>query len=105
MSPTLSMKRIEIVIDAGRLEELISLLMEAGAKGYTVIRRVGGLGSRGTRSPNDVLWDEGNSVVILACKADQATKIMQGLCPKLKKFGGMCLISDCEWLEGPAASY
>lgn len=105
MNSTLPMKRIEIVIDAGKLEELIGLLMEAGAKGYTVIRKAGGLGSRGKRSPDVVLCDEGNAVVILACKEDQATRIAQGLRPRLKKFGGMCLISNCEWLEGPAASY
>ncbi len=105
MDSTLSMKRIEIIVDAGKLEELIGLLMETGVRGYTILSRAGGLGSRGTRSPNDVLWDEGNAVVILACKEDQATKIVKGLHPKLKKLGGMCLISDCEWVEGPAISY
>jgi len=105
MESTLPMKRIEIVIDAGKLEELIGLLMEAGAKGYTVIKRVSGLGSRGTRSPDVVLCDEGSAIVILACQEDQAVRIAQGLRPRLKKFGGMCLISSCEWLEGPAVSY
>jgi len=105
MESTLPMKRIEIVIDAGKLEELIGLLIETGAKGYTVIKRVSGLGARGMRSPDVVLCDEGSAVVILACKKDQAARIMQGLYPRLKRFGGMCLVSDCEWLEGPAVSY
>jgi nitrogen regulatory protein PII len=105
MNSTLSMKRIEIVIDAGKLEELIGLLMEAGVKGYTVMRNISGLGSRGARSPDVVLCDAGNAVVILACQKDQAAKIVQGLHPRLKRFGGMCLISDCEWVEGPAISY
>ena len=105
MDSTISMKRIEIVIDAGKLEELISLLLKTGAKGYTVLRNAGGLGSRGTRDPNEVLWDDGNAVVVLACKEDQAAKIVAGLSPKLKEFGGMCLLSDCKWVEGPAVSY
>lgn len=105
MNSTIPMKRIEIIIDSGRLEELINLLIETGTRGYTVIKKVSGLGSRGTRDPNDILWDEGNAVVILACQEDQVAKIMEGLRPKLKKYGGMCLISECEWVEGPRISY
>ncbi|MCB1948139.1 P-II family nitrogen regulator [Nitrosomonas sp.] len=105
MASTLSMKRVEIVIDAEKLEGLVSLLMDAGVRGYTVLKKAGGLGSRGTRSPDDVLWEEENAVVILACKEDQANKIVDALRPKLKDFGGMCLLSDCEWVEGPPISY
>ncbi|WP_425433714.1 P-II family nitrogen regulator [Nitrosomonas marina] len=81
------------------------MLEEAGTRGYTVLSKASGLGLRGTRSPNNVVWDEGNTIVILACKEDQASRIVQALHPKLKKFGGMCLISDCEWVEGPPISY
>ncbi|MCP5242485.1 P-II family nitrogen regulator [Nitrosomonas sp.] len=105
MSSNLSTKRIEIVVEAEKLEELICLLIEAGTKGYTVIKKVGGLGLRGTRNPDDALWDEGNTFVTLACKEDQVVRIVQGLSPWLKKFGGMCLISDCERLESPAVPY
>lgn len=105
MDSTIAMKRVEIVVDAEKLEELISVLMDAGVRGYTVLKKAGGLGSRGTRSPDDVLWEEENALVILACKEDQAAKIIKGIQPKLKDFGGMCLISDCEWVEGPPISY
>lgn len=104
MNSILSTKRIEIVVEMRKLEELISLLLEAGAKGYTVIKKVGGLGLRGTRNPDEALWDEGNVFVTLICKEDQAVRIVQGLHPRLKQFGGMCLISDCERLEYHAAS-
>ena len=104
MKSILSTKRIEIVVDAEKLDELIDLLIEAGAKGYTVIRKVGGLGSYGTRNPDDAIWDEENALVTLACKEDQAVRIVQGLRPRLKKFGGICLISDCERLEDAVAA-
>ncbi|MCP5244548.1 MAG: transcriptional regulator [Burkholderiales bacterium] len=105
MNSTISMKRIEIVIAEEELENLIHLLMETSVRGYTVLKKAGGLGSRGTRSPDDVLWQEENAVVILACKQDQADKIVAALRPRLKEFGGMCLLSDCEWVEGPPISY
>ncbi|MCP5252013.1 MAG: transcriptional regulator [Nitrosomonas sp.] len=105
MDSTIAMKRIEIVSDVEKLEEIAGLLADAGVRGYTVLKKAGGLGSRGTRSPDDVLWEEENVVIILACKEDQAAKIIKLIRPKLKEYGGMCLISDCEWVEGPAISY
>lgn len=105
MDSTISMKRVEIIIDAENLEELVSLLMDAGVRGYTVLKKAGGLGTRGTRSPDDVLWQEENAVMILACKNDQADKIVRAIRPKLKDFGAMCLLSDCEWVEGSGSSY
>ena len=44
-------------------------------------------------------------MIVLACKEDQAQKVVNELRPSLKGFGGMCLISDCLWLEGPTVSY
>ena len=51
MDATIAMKRIEIVIDEEKLEELIALFNEVGVRGYTFIKQAGGLGSRGTRRP------------------------------------------------------
>jgi nitrogen regulatory protein P-II 1 len=99
------MKRIEIVIDEEKLEELIALLHESDVRGYTFVKSAGGLGSRGTRRPDDIFFEENNALLILACMEPQAQKVVNALRPKLKEFGGMCLISDCSWVEGPAVSY
>jgi len=99
------MKRIEIVIDEEKLEELITLLNGVGVRGYTFIKQAGGLGSRGTRRPDDLFFEEHNAMLILACQELRAQKVIDALRPKLKDFGGMCLISDCLWVEGPAVSY
>jgi nitrogen regulatory protein PII len=105
MNNTIAMKRFEIVIGIEQLEQLTELLEKCGVRGYTVIKNAGGLGSRGTRDPDDVLMEEENVVVVLACKEDQAQRVLNELRPVMKGFGGMCLISDCYWVEGPAASY
>src|SRR4051812_11208879 len=104
MNSTIAMKRIEIIVDEEKLEELIAVLNGAGVRGYTFIKEAGGLGSRGTRRPDDVLLEEQNAMLILACQEPQAQKVIDALRPKLKDYGGMCLISDCFWVEGPAAS-
>ncbi|MBP6058551.1 MAG: transcriptional regulator [Nitrosomonas sp.] len=105
MNNTIAMRRFEIVIGIEQLEELMELLERSGVRGYTVIKNLGGHGSRGTRDPGDVLMEQENVMIVLACKEDQAQKVVNELRPSLKGFGGMCLISDCLWLEGPTVSY
>ena len=89
------MKRFEIVIGAGYLDQLIELLERSGLRGYTVIKNAGGLGSQGKRNPDDVLIADENAVIILACNEDQAQAVLNELQPAMKSFNGMCLISDC----------
>mgnify|MGYP003438891738 FL=1 len=105
MDNTIAMKRLEIVIGIEQLEELMILLGNNGVRGYTVIKNAGGYGSRGARNPDDVLYEQENVVVVLACKEDQAQVVVGQLRPIMKRLGGMCLISDCLWVEGPAVSY
>ena len=57
------------------------------------------------RKPDEPFLKENNAVVILACEEKQAERLIMTLRPKLKDFGGMCLVSDCQWVIGPAASY
>ena len=101
----ISMKRIEIVVDEESLNELIDLCQEAEIRGYTVIKKAGGLGSRGERDPEDYPLEEENAVMVIACGEDQAEKLIMLLRPRLKDLGGMCLVSDCQWVIGPAVSY
>lgn len=101
----ISMKRIEIVIDEEALKEVVGLLRTAGVRGYTFMKQAGGLGSRGERRPDDIALEEKNAVLILACEEKQAERIIMTLRPRLKEFGGMCLVSDCSWVIGPAVSY
>ncbi|PSJ18216.1 DUF190 domain-containing protein [Nitrosomonas supralitoralis] len=105
MNNTIAMKRFEMVVGIEQLEQLVELLDKCGVRGYTVLKNVGGLGSRGVRNPHDVLMEEENIMLVLACKEDQAQKVVNELRPVLKSLGGMCLISDCHWLEGPNISY
>ena len=99
------MKRFEIVVGIEQLERVTELLEKCSVRGYTVLKQAGGLGSRGVRDPGDVLMEQENVMVVLACKEDQAQKVLNEIRPALKGLGGMCLISECQWVEGPAVSY
>lgn len=99
------MKRIEIVVEEESLGDLLGLFKSVNVRGYTFIKHAGGLGTRGERHPDDYALQEKNAVVILACEENQAERVITALRPRLKDFGGMCLVSDCQWVIGPAVSY
>ncbi len=91
-----SLKRIEFVIHEGSLEDLLNLFREADVQGYTVIKKVGGFGSTGERDQDDFILEQYNDLIILVCEESRAEKIVAMLQPKLKGFGGVCLVSDCQ---------
>ena len=99
------MKRIEIVIDENSLDALLKLLRDANVRGYTIIKKAGGFGSTGERNPDDYALELPNAIMVLACEDSQAAKIISILQPNLRSFGGMCLVTDCQWVTGPAVSY
>jgi hypothetical protein len=39
-------------------------------RGYTVIKKAGGLGSTGERNPDDYVLEEHNAVMVLACEEE-----------------------------------
>ncbi|MCE7913908.1 MAG: transcriptional regulator [Nitrosomonas sp. PRO4] len=99
------MKRIEIVINEDSLDDLLELFQEANVRGYTLIKKAGGFGSTGERDPDDYALQQNNVIVVLACEDEQAEKVIMAVYPKLKGFGGMCIVSDCKWTRGPGVSY
>ncbi len=101
----LKMKRIDIVVTGESLDHVIKMFKDAHVRGYTVIKEAGGMGSTGERNPEDYVLQEPNAVIMVACEENQAEKIIRILQPELKRFGGMCLVSDCQWVTGPPVSY
>ncbi|MEO1081131.1 MAG: transcriptional regulator [Pseudomonadota bacterium] len=92
-------KRIEIVLERSHSDQLDRALREAGANAYTVIQNVGGSGDRGYRRADDVTDTDENCVFILAVEdVDLMQRIVEAVRPILRRCGGMCLVSDAQWL-------
>lgn len=91
-------KRIEIITDSLELDRLLRILEKVGVSGYTVIREVAGRGERGMRMGDELTGVFKNSYVMVACPPDQAAAIIEAIRPVLKRFGGVCLVSDAQWL-------
>lgn len=94
----INVKRIELVIEAVEKQRVISTLRAINIFNYTIYKHVGGYGERGAR--DDLAFGEKfeNVTFVIACPEDQLTTIIESLRPILKSYGGMCLVSDAQWI-------
>ena len=91
-----TVKRIEIIIETIEFPHILKLLEGLGIVGYTVIHHVVGQGHRGSRpadQPTDAL---SNSYILVVCEPSSAKSVAETLRPILRKYGGLCLMSDVE---------
>lgn len=89
-------KRIEIVIEEIELDNVIEELDRIGVVGYTIVPGAGGRGERGVRYEN--LQGLGNVLMTIACSEEQATQAIEAIRPILRRYGGVCLVSDAMWV-------
>ena len=93
-------KRIEIVIETSMVPKLTALIRQFGLDGYTLVPDVRGSGDRGMRRADELSGESSNCLVLIACD-DQALveTFMEGVRPLLVRAGGICLVSDAQWLR------
>lgn len=89
-------KRIEIVIEEIELDNVIEELDRIGVVGYTIVPGAEGRGERGLRYES--LQGLGNVLMTIACDEMQATQVIEAIRPILKRYGGVCLVSDAMWV-------
>jgi hypothetical protein len=91
MSPIV---RVEIVVDVVQLDVVTALIDASGAGGYTIVHDVRGKGHRGIRAGDQVVDVMKNVMILCACSEEQSKVIATKLKPLLKRFGGICLLSQ-----------
>lgn len=88
------MKKVEIVVDTLHLNKILELLEREGVSGYTVIKDVLGKGESGIRAGDELTDVFKNSYLFTICSDEMAQNIAQKIEPLLRKYGGICVISD-----------
>jgi nitrogen regulatory protein PII len=91
-------KRVEIVVDSVELPRVLRLVESCGVSGYTVIGGVTGKGERGERAGDDLTDVFRNSYVLTACPEEQLAALVAAVRPVLERYGGVCLVSDAQWI-------
>lgn len=94
-------KKVEIIIEVVKIPKIIRLIDEMGLPGYSILHNVEGRGFHGTRDAEgvgvtDVLR---NDYVLIICTNEEAQLLLDEVAPILKKFGGICYISDVQKLK------
>jgi len=91
-------KRVEIICDTVEVKNVVEILEGIGVTGYTIIRDVVGKGGRGMRRGDDLTDVFKNSMILTVCDDKQIPEVVEAIRPILKKFGGICLISDTHFV-------
>ncbi len=89
-------KRIEIVIEEIEIDNVIDELDRIGVVGYTIVPRAWGRGERGVRYES--VPGLGNVLMTIACDEAQAARVIEAMRPILRRYGGICLVSDAMWV-------
>lgn len=95
----IDVKRIELVVEAIEKEQVIAYLNSIEIRSFTIYHHVGGCGERGMRDEGVFGEKFENVTFVIACAETQLPSVMEILRPILKRYGGMCLVSDAKWLK------
>lgn len=91
-------KRIEIIVPSIELKQVLTLLDRVGVPGYSILRNVIGKGDRGSITKEEELEMLGNDYILTICEAEQVPQVLTAVQPLLKRYGGICISSDAQWL-------
>lgn len=97
MSGLVSMKKLEIVIEKLKLDEVLEIIDQAGAEGYTVLPAVQTMGRRhGVRRDEGLSDLERTKVVLVVASAPVIASIIERMTPILAEFPSTLWVSDVE---------
>ncbi len=91
-------KKIEIITHTLAMREVSAALEAHGVSSYTIIRDVIGKGERGSQFGDELSDVFKNSYLLTACLPEKVSEITEAIRPILKKCGGLCLVSDGQWV-------
>lgn len=91
-------KRIEVIVDQGDQDAVLSAIAAEGVRHYTLIQGVGGMGEHGHRGGDPFGGTFDNTYILIACTQDEAERVVEGVRPILTRMGGVCMVSDANWV-------
>lgn len=93
-------KRIEIVVEAVRAEQVTELLDRLGAPGWTLLPVTAGRGRQGLRRGGDPAGVFDNVLILCIASAEVADRVVAAQEELLGARPAIVSVSDCEVLRG-----
>lgn len=91
-------KRLELVVESGLVGRYLDALDALGLPNRTVIPGIYGHGQRGARG-GDPFSNFDNTYVLVVVPPDRVDEVVATLRPLLQTSGGICLVSDAQWVR------
>ena len=90
----IKVKRVEIIANCLDIKTVIKEMEQVGIDGYSVIKGVSGRGKHGKTREESHIDSMTSCYIMAACPDEQADALIKAVTPLLKRFGGLCLVSD-----------
>jgi len=90
----IKVKRVEIIANCLDIKTVIKEMEQVGIDGYSVIRGVSGRGKHGKTREESHIDSMTSCYIMAACPDEKADALIKAVTPLLKRFGGLCLVSD-----------
>lgn len=95
-------KRLEIIVERSERGRVLAVLSTAGVNGWTILPVVSGQGHRSEHGSAGLPGLPENDLILAAVDASRLPSLLEDLRPILGRWGGVCLVSDAQWLKhGP----
>lgn len=95
----IAIKRLELVVDAPHATQVLEVLQRHGLTGWSILRGVTGAGERGRQHGDDLTGVSSNHLILTTCAPEKLAPLLEDLRVVLARAGGMCLVSDAQWLR------
>ena len=89
-----AVKRIEIVVPEFLVDDVVATLARHALDAFTVVRGVAGRGGRGEQDGRSGESTFSNALLIVSAAPERAGAFLEELRALLKRYGGVCLVSD-----------
>ena len=92
-------KKVEIIIEAIKTKKVIGILERLSVEGYTILQDASGAGTHGKYDAEELTDVFKNTFFIIVCDEKKAEELASQMLPILKKYGGICYMSDVQRVD------
>ncbi|MFN0118083.1 MAG: P-II family nitrogen regulator [Elusimicrobiota bacterium] len=92
------LKKVEVIADSVEMTKIIDTLEKLKISGYTLFKGVSGRGDRGMKNDDGLTGVFTNTYLIIVCSESESNAFIELVRPLLKRVGGICLVSDVQWV-------
>lgn len=91
----ISMKKVEVIVEAVYLKRLLEMFKKRGVHNYTLIRDIEGCGEHGRRMNDDVTDVDTNDYFFTLVNEEKfEQELKEDIRAFIKRYGGKCIVLD-----------